>query len=132
MKTDADIRLDLYHILKASPLSTAITGSIGYQGRDQGAKSEDCIISILTNENGEKQEAFVNVNIYVPNITASGRSVEDVRRTAFLATMAAEVLSGRVMDTFRFQLVSQRILPVNGMDQYVIHHKVRYTQLNLH
>lgn len=130
MKTDVEVRQDIYKYIVASDIKTTITGSVGYQGRDDGAKTEDCIISILDNVNGQIQDCDVNVNIYVQNIKSGGRSVENVSRTKVLAKLAETVLNRGYGDSFRFELRKQRILPVQGKDEYVINNKLRYKQFN--
>ena len=132
MKTDVEVRQDIYRYIMASALhgENGVTGTIGYQGRDDGSKTEDCIISILDNVNGQIQDCDVNVNIYVQNINSGGRSVENISRTKPLAKLSEDVLKKGHGDTFRFELRKQRILAVQGKDEYVINNKLRYKQFN--
>ena len=132
MKTDVEVRQDIYKYIMASELHgrNGVTGTIGYQGRADGAKTEDCIISILDNVNGQIQDCDVNVNIYVQNINSGGRSVENVSRTKALSKLAETVLNSGYGDSFRFELRKQRILQVQGKDEYVINNKLRYKQFN--
>lgn len=118
--------MDVYGIVVASELKTAINGEVRYIPRKKGSHAEDCIISVLANQNGQIQSCFVNVNVYVPNINNGGESVEDVIRTSTLAEICARVLQSRFGDGFRFFLDSQRILAVNGKDEHVISNKLKY------
>lgn len=132
MKTDVEVRQDIYNFIMASDLhgNSGVTGTISYQGRDDKSHTEDCIISILDNVNGQIQDCDVNVNIYVQNINSGGRSVENITRTKPLAKLASEVLKKGHGDTFRFELRKQRILAVQGKDEFVINNKLRYKSFN--
>lgn len=130
MKTDVEIRQDIYNYIIGTELKDEIKGCISYQGRGDKANSEDCIISILDNENGQIQVCDVNVNIYVQNINSGGRSVENLPRTKILSKLSSDVLKRGHGDTFRFKLTKQRILAVQGKDEFVINNKIRYKQFN--
>lgn len=130
MKTDIEIRQDIYKFILASLLKDEIKGTISYQGRDDRANTEDCIISILDNGNEQIQTCDVNVNIYVQNMNSGGRSVENIPRTKPLAKLASDVLKHGYGDSFRFKLTKQRILAVQGKDEYVINNKLRYKHFN--
>ncbi|MBR1526831.1 MAG: hypothetical protein IJ640_09275 [Prevotella sp.] len=130
MKTDVEVRQDIYRYIINSDLKDEIGGVIGYQGRSDGAKTEDCIISVITNVNGQIQDCDVNVNIYVQNVNSGGRSVENVSRTKTLSKIAERVLRHGYGDTFRFELRTQRIVAVQGKDEFVINNKLRYKNFN--
>ena len=130
MKTDVEIRKDVYRYVKASPLAANLAGVVSWQGRSDKATTEDCIISILDNENGQIQGCYVNVNIYIQNINSGGRSVENTSRTGTLSKVSSDVLNSGYGDTFRFKLVKQRVLAVPGKDEYVINNKLKYKQFN--
>lgn len=133
MKDDVDIRQDIYLFLMDSAIKEAIEGEISYTGRGD-ANTEDCIISVLDNEFGQIQDAYVNVNIYVQNISSDGKPVENVPRLKELAALSKAVLGtsidARNFGTFRFYIEKQRILAVNGKDEFVINNKVKYKQSN--
>jgi len=133
MKDDVDIRQDIYLFLMDSAIKEAIGGEISYTGRGN-ANTEDCIISVLDNEFGQIQDAYVNVNIYVQNINSDGRSVENVPRLKELCSLCERVLgtpmSSRFVGSLRFYIEKQLILPVNGKNEHVINNKVRYKQSN--
>lgn len=130
MKTDIDIQQELYHYIKASDIKDAIGGEIRYVPRSKLATTEDCVISVLDNLNGQIQDAIVNVNIYVANISNGGESTENIPRLETLATLCSTVLNDVYISTYRFYLSKQRILPVEGKDEYVINNKLRYKNSN--
>ena len=61
MKTDIDIKDDIYGVLEGTPIHQEVTGNLCKQGRETDL--EDICISVLSNQNGEEQMAVVNVNI---------------------------------------------------------------------
>ncbi len=126
MKTDVEIRQDVFAYVKASAIKNAITGEVRIIPRSAKSKVEDCIISVQDNDNGQIQDAFVNVNVYVPNMTSGGESVENLPRTKTLAEICSCVLKDVYLGTYRFFLAKQRILPVQGKDECVINNRLRY------
>ena len=130
MKTDVEIRQDIRAIVADSGIASSISGSVRIIPRATGSKLEDCVISVLDGDNGQIQDAIVNVNVYVPNITSGGDSVENVSRTKPLAKTCEAVLDRGSGEGFRFHLEKQRILPVNGKDEHVINNRIRYKYNN--
>lgn len=128
MKTDVQIRQDMYQYINAQGLGQSITGEVSYTGRE--TDKEDCVISVQDSDAEQTQTAIVYVNVYVPDISSGGRKQEAVSRTEELATLFAEKLESGFGDTFRFELKKQRIIPVNGKKEHVITHKIEYLQSN--
>ena len=126
MKTDVEVRQDVFAVVKSSPIATAISGSLRYIPRATGSKAEDCIISVLESDAKQIQDCIVNVNIYVPNITSGGESVENVTRTGALAKICETALKSKHGDGFWLFLEKQRIMAVNGKDEYVVNNRIRY------
>lgn len=128
MKTDIDICKDVYHIVKDSSITSAITGVVSYTGRM--TEKEDCVISVLESLNGQIQDCKVNVNIYVQNMTSSGKLLMNVPRIDILSPICKEVFGDGKRsvfgDGFKISLEKQRVLPVNGKDEYVINNTLRY------
>ena len=67
MKSDIDIKDDVYKIVNRSPLHKAVTGVLKKTLRPKDSDKEDIVISILANETKQAQTAYVNVNVYVPD-----------------------------------------------------------------
>lgn len=131
MKSDIDIKDDIYKHIKGSALERAVTGKLCKSSkRPAGSNKEDIIISILDNGSGQIQEAFVNVNIYVKDNIRNGQAEMDDSRCRELCKVAIKVLEvGRGSD-FRFTLDKQRVMPVNGKDEHFINNKLLYKQVN--
>lgn len=132
MKSDILIKDDIRKIVKASPLASAVTGSLCKQGvRPKGSDKEDIVISVIANENGQIQSAVVNVNIYVNDIIKKdGQNIEDSLRLRYLCGIASEVLEVGSGEDFRFTLKSQRVLEVAEANVHVINNKLEYKQVN--
>jgi len=74
MKSDIEIKDDIYQIIKGSTLEKAVTGKLKKTRRPANSNKEDIVISILENGSGQVQEAFVNVNIYVSDDVRDGQA----------------------------------------------------------
>lgn len=80
MKSDIEIKDDIYQIIKGSTLEKAVTGKLKKTRRPANSNKEDIVISILENGSGQVQEAFVNVNIYVSDDVRDGQAEENSSR----------------------------------------------------
>jgi len=67
MKSDIDIKDDIYRHIKGSELEAEVTGKLCKRMRPPRSEAEDICISVLANENAQIQDAYVYVNIYVPD-----------------------------------------------------------------
>lgn len=130
IKTDIDIKDDVYKHIKGSKLERLVTGKLSKTKRLANSEKEDIVISILENGSGQYQEAYVNVNIYVNDLSRNNQSEENTIRLRELCKVADEVLSVFHGETFRCTLDKQRVLPVNGKDEHVINNKLFYQQIN--
>lgn len=83
MKSDIEIKDAIYDLIKNSALEQEVTGTLSKRGRPFGSTKEDIVISVLSNDGcGQKQEVFVNVNIYVSEIKNTqtlGWEIDDIR-----------------------------------------------------
>lgn len=130
MKTDIEIKDDIYDYLKDSSLTRTINGNLYKRLRPTNSTLEDVVISVLANSNGQMQEAFVNVNIYVKDNLVEGQYEEDTIRCRLLCRIASEVLELGRGDGYRFTLNSQRVLKVEGRNEHLINNKLLYQQNN--
>ena len=132
MKSDILIKDDVYAFIKKSPLAAAVTGKVRKQGvRPKGSDLEDVVISVVANENGQIQEAVVNVNIYVKDdIKSDGQNQEATIRLRELCKIASDTLEVGRGEDFRFTLESQRVLAVDEVNVHVINNRLNYKQVN--
>lgn len=131
MKSDIDIKTDIFHAIQGSELHKAVTGELRKTGkRPHGSCKEDIVISMLANVNGEIQIATVNVNIYVSAMVVDGQAEERTLRLQQLCHLASELFQLIIGDDFRATLQQQRVLEISGADEYVINNKIEYKNTN--
>ena len=128
MKTDQEIKQEVYDYIKGSVLEEAVSGLLTKRKRPLNSKKEDIVISILANVNAQRQEAFVNVNIYVPdqNVKKNGQFEEDGERLEELEKLSADFLNVFWVGPARISLDTQRTLEVENGTEHVINNKLLY------
>lgn len=126
MKSDIDIKDDLYNYLKGSSLVKEVSGKLSKTVRPDKSNKEDIVISVLANVNSEIQESYVNVNIYVQDILRGEQYEEDTIRLRKLCKIASELLEVGRGDNYRFVLESQKVMEVNGKNEHFINNKLLY------
>lgn len=132
MKSDILIKDDIYLYLSSSSLATAVNGKICKTGvRPKDSEKEDVVISVVANENGQIQEAVVNVNIYVKDcIKSDGQNIEATIRLRELCNICSQILESGSGEDFRFTLESQRVIAVDDAKLHVINNRLNYKQVN--
>lgn len=130
MKSDIDIKDDVYKYIKGSKLEKEVNGSLRKTLRPTNSDKEDIVISVLANVNGQIQQSYVNVNIYVSDVVRDNQAEENSLRLRKLCKMASELLEvGRDVD-YRFVLEEQRVIKVNGKNEHCINNKLLYKNNN--
>ena len=94
MKTDIEFKNDVYNLLRESVLMERVTGKLRKTIRQ--TEREDVVISILDNTAYEVQEGFVNVNVYVKDVTRNGQQEENTARTQIGRASCRERVYGLV------------------------------------
>lgn len=130
MKSDIEIKDDIYKFIKGSMLEKAVSGKLKKTRRPKDSNLEDVVISILDNRSGQMQEAFVNVNIYVPDDMRDGQAEEKTIRLRELCKIAYDLLEVGRGESFRFTLDKQRVFEVNGKNEHFINNMLLYKQIN--
>lgn len=126
IRTDIDIKDDLYAFIKASNLVSMVSGSLYKDSRPLNSEKEDITIAILARDAGSQiQIATVNVNIYVPDIRRGKEAVEDIARLRTLATVSSELFEYQHFGDWIITLDSQEIMPANGIDWHIINNRLR-------
>lgn len=126
MKSDIDIKDDIYRHIKGSDLEGMVTGKLSKTLRPAKSDKEDIVISMLANVNSEIQQAFVNVNIYVADVLRCEQYEENTIRLRELCDASKELLEvGRGVG-YRFTLEEQRVMEVQGKNEYFINNKLLY------
>jgi len=131
MKSDGAIKTDVFRVIKGSALEAVVSGKLSKKGRPAGSNQEDIVVSVLDNGSGQIQDAFVNVNIYVPDIqdTTKAHVIHDIRVDE-LSDLAIELLEVHNGHDFRFTIERQRVYPVEGKNEHCISNRLFYQQCN--
>lgn len=137
MKTDIDIKDDIWRVIKKSPLFKEVTGELKKTSvRPKESRNEDIVISVLANNVRQKQMAYVNVNIYVADNYVDGQNEENSERLRRLCKMAFSVFENVRGVDFRLSLTDpnfdcgQRVIESEGTSEHVINNKILYQIIN--
>ena len=126
IKSDIEIKDDIYRFIKGSKLEKVVNGKLSKTKRPSESDKEDIVISVLENGTGQMQEAFVNVNIYVSDNNRNNQSEEASIRLRELCRLSYELLEVGRGEGYRFTLDKQRVLEVNGKNEHLINNKLLY------
>lgn len=130
MKSDIEIKDDVYRVIKGSMLEKTVTGKLSKTKRPAGSDKEDIVVSMLDNGKGQIQEAFVNVNIYVSDNFQDDQPEENTIRLRQLCKLATELLEVQRGEDYRFTLDKQRVMEVNGKTEHLINNRLLFKQVN--
>lgn len=128
MKSDIDIKDDIFRVVAASSLREAVSGEITKSKRPHDSKKEDIVISVVSNLTAQCQEATVNVNVYCEGQRIERQTEENSSRLRELSRVALEVLDSVREEDFHLEVQEQRIYEVE--DEYVINNKLLYKIIN--
>jgi predicted ATPase len=130
MKSDIDIKDDVYMLLKDSELMKQVSGSLSKTKRPNGSTKEDVVISVLANQFAQSQEAYVNVNIYVAEVSRNNQYEENSSRLRTLCDISKEILSSVHGDGYWIKLTEQRTMEVEATNETLINNKLLYKKIN--
>lgn len=135
MKSDIDIKDDVYKVILDSPLHQAVTGELSKRKRPHNSKKEDIVISILVNETKQAQMAYVNVNVYVAGKNVKGQVEEDTARLRTLCQLSFELFENVKGKDFRLTIsdgkyeCGQRVIETDTGEN-IINNKLLYQIIN--
>ena len=135
MKSDIDIKDDVYKVILDSPLHKAVTGELSKRKRPHNSKKEDIVISILANETKQAQMAYVNVNVYVAGKNVKGQVEEDTVRLRTLCQLSFELFENVKGKDFRLTIsdpkyeCGQRVIEAETGEN-IINNKLLYQSIN--
>lgn len=134
MTSTNEIKTIIYKIIKGSPLENEIIskgGSLYRNSRPTNSNKEDIVISVLANRNAQFQMAYVNVNIYVPDIRRDNDYIENETRTKTLQKKAIDLFKEIVHNNYKIEIESQETFKVQDLNEHLINNKLLITILNL-
>lgn len=131
MRNEMEIKDDVYHLLKGSPLMDAVTGKLSKTLRPADSSNEDVVISVLTpNPNRQVQELYLNINVYVADVKRGTQYEENTARLRELMTIAEQTLNRAHGKHYRLTLYEQKSYEVPGRNEHFINNKVLYQFCN--
>ena len=131
MRTDTEIKDDIFRYIKGTALPTAVTGQLLKTRRPKNSDKEDIVISVLANEGNQKQEAVVNVNIYIEDNVVDGQPEEDSIRCREIGNIAKEALEVFSVDGARVTLERPpRVFEVEEIPWHVVNCRLNYQLIN--
>lgn len=134
MITDIDIKDFLYKFIRKSALKEVITGEVYKSKRPINSDAEDVIIAVVANQNGQLQDAVVNINVYILGDMVEsefGRQLEEPTiRAREISRICADLFEVINEDGYRFELDSQSVVEVVGTPYYCVSNKLVFSTVN--
>ncbi len=132
MKTDQEIKEEIFEFIKGTELANEVSGVVTTRKRPLNSKNEDIVISVLANVNEQRQQAIVNVNIYVQdqNVKKNGQYEEHGERLGELSKLAAEIMDVFWIGTARIHLETQHTIDAGNEREHVINNRLLYEIVN--
>lgn len=130
MKTGGEVERDVYLLLAQSSLVSTIAGTLYRSGdRPLNARTEDAVISFNTGVDGQFEEGFLTLNIYVPDmVKRDGRKGKNTVRCTELEILAGSIIKGIPVGEYRFWLenIPQTFKAEQEMEQHFVNIKIRF------
>ena len=133
-KTEMEIETDVFRIVRESGLKEAINGAIYRDGmRPKNAKSEDAVVKFLTGTDGQVQQGYVLVHVYVPDVPSvcgDGELVKDIVRIKALQSAVNDALSDLDNDEYLFEITdTPKTYEAEGVRQHFINVRLYYKRV---
>lgn len=118
-KIAENVETDVISLINASTLDNTITGGVYASGqRPFNSKAEDIVVSFLTGLDGQMQVGIVNINVYVPDVYASGkRLVKNSARCAVIGNALKEFKESIMTPNLALSRSGYKFLPDGDMIQ---------------
>lgn len=131
MKSDIEVKDDVFLALQSSPIMGEANGELCKQGvRLKDSDKEDVVISVVANVNEDIQEVVVNINVYVKDLFVNGQYEENTPRLRTLCSVCKKTLKVVNGEDYRMTLISQRVKSVKDAPVHVINNSMSYKYLN--
>lgn len=131
MKTESEIITEFYQIIKGSTLHKKAGGLIikSPKKRPLNSPTNDIVISVLSGNNGDIQEADLNINVFVHDENADRQSVPSPK-VPELERASLDLLERVVRKDYNAKLVVQHTYKVEGVNQHCINNRIYYRTNN--
>lgn len=129
-----EIEADVFRIVRESGLKEAIKGVIYRDDmRPKNAKTEDAVVKFLTGTDGQVQQGYVLVHVYVPDVPSvcgDGESVKDIVRIKALQSAVNDALSDLDNDEYLFEITdTPKTYEAEGVRQHFINVRLYYKRV---
>ena len=123
--TDIDIKDELWSWVSSSSLAGTVSGKVYKDQRPLNSEKEDIIVAVIARDaDSQVQRATANVNIYVADKRRGQEAIEDTARLRTLCTEAASVFEYKHEGDAIYELESQEVIKVVGVDWHVINNRI--------
>lgn len=134
MRTEDEIRTDVYRFIKQSPLASVVTGKV-INGKDRAANAttEDIVIKVNGNNLGQRQEAFVIINIYTQDNLRDGEYVLNDERVPLIERTVLDLFeTAKRIGGARLSLPKdgQTLIAARNGREHVVSNKILYQIIN--
>lgn len=131
-----EIEADVFKIVSGSGIKKSISGRVYRDGmRPKNAKTEDIVVSFLTGTDGQIQQGYVLVHVYVPDILSpngDGELVKNISRIKVLQSAVNDSLSNIENPEYLFEITdTPKTYEVEGMRQHFINVRLFYKRITL-
>lgn len=123
-KTGSQIESDIFQLVKASVISSSISGLV-YRDemRPNSSVKEDAVVIFITALDGQNQVGVVSINTYVPDKSFGNYLYKDVKRCEAIEAICLQFVQslptnhylfslGQVISTFEQQDIKQHFVNV--------------------
>ena len=123
MRTEDEIRTDVYRFIKQSPLASVVTGKV-INGKDRAVNG---------NNLGQRQEAFVIINIYTQDNLRDGEYVLNDERVPLIERTVLDLFeTAKRIGGARLSLPKdgQTLIAARNGREHVVSNKILYQIIN--
>lgn len=128
-KTASQVESDVYAILQASELKTAIKGIIYKAGtRPHDSMSEDAVITFISGIDDDIQTGAVNVNVYIKDIDNKGiNKVKNITRCREIESVLNQIIQTTKTTDYKFSLgATIQSFEAEGTSSHFVSAKIKF------
>lgn len=126
MKSDIDIKDEIFQMLKGTELESEVSGELCKTRRPKNSKLEDIVIAVVANEGVERQEAVVNVNVYVEDNIIDGQPEEDTIRCREISNICKSVIKECHINGAWIRPSPPRVFEAQDIPWHIVNNKIKY------
>lgn len=131
-KTGLQVEKDIFSIVKASALASAVSGGVYRDGtRPFNSDKEDIVVAFMTGLAGQIESGTVTVTIHVPDMESGGRKMKNISRLNTLEALADTMVEEQKGGEYRMSLGNTiQSFKSEGIDWHFIDVKIKYKRVS--